>query len=341
MNKKRIKRKSILFVYTGFSTFVKNDFHILSSAHTVEKYQFAPVKGISKNAWQMFKQLFFLLIHGWKYDVFYCWFADYHSFLPVLFAKIFGKKAFVVIGGYDVCRIRNMNYGAFCTPFRGWFCANSMRKASCVLPVSKYVARKVKVIAPATKTIMIYNCVPAIPSNTSEIQKTDTILTVGLIDNERTFFLKGIDTFIEIARQLPGFHFQIVGINQETLSHKQGNIPINLCLCGRVSPEELGSFYQKARIYCQLSRSESFGVSIAEAMSYGAYPIVTNEGGMPEVVGAVGAVVERDPHLIAGLITDRLLKDGFPDEKRIQMQVSVLFSKRQRAESLLQLIDTI
>ena len=102
MNKKRIKRKSILFVYTGFSTFVKNDFHILSSAHTVEKYQFAPVKGISKNAWQMFKQLFFLLIHGWKYDVFYCWFADYHSFLPVLFAKIFGKKAFVVIGGYDV-----------------------------------------------------------------------------------------------------------------------------------------------------------------------------------------------------------------------------------------------
>jgi glycosyltransferase involved in cell wall biosynthesis len=341
MSTKRIKRKSILFVYTGLSTFVKNDFDILSSVHMVEKYHFAPVKGIPKNAREISKQFFFLLIHGWKYDSFYCWFADYHSFLPVLFAKIFRKKSFVVIGGYDVCRIRNMNYGAFCTPFRGWFCANSMRNASCILPVSMYVARKVKIIAPRTKTKMIYNCVTTEPSNTCEMQKTDTILTVGLIDNERTFYLKGIDTFIEIARKLPGFRFQIVGINQKALTYKLGNIPINLCLFGRVTPEELGSFYQKARIYCQLSRSESFGVSIAEAMTYGVFPIVTNEGGMPEVVGAVGAVVERDPQHIAELITDRLLKDGFPDETRIRTQVSVLFSKRQRAESLLQIIDTV
>ena len=340
MNNKRIKKKSILFVYTGYSTFVKNDFEILSSAHTVEKYQFAPVKGILLNAWEMFRQFFFLLIHGWKYDTFYCWFADYHSFLPVLFANIFRKKAFVVIGGYDVCRIRNMNYGAFCSPFRGWFCAASMRRASCLLPVSNYVARKVKVIARRTTIKMVYNCVTSESTNTSEMQKTDTILTVGLIDNERTFYLKGIDTFIETARLLPGFRFQIVGINQEALAHKLGNIPINMCLFGKVKHEELNSFYQKARIYCQLSRSESFGISIAEAMTFGAYPIVIREGGMPEVVGVVGAVVERDPQLIAGLITERLLKDGFPDATRIRMQVSVLFSKRQRAESLLQILQT-
>jgi glycosyltransferase involved in cell wall biosynthesis len=188
---------------------------------------------------------------------------------------------------------------------------------------------------------MVYNCVTSESTNTSETQKTDTILTVGLIENDRTFYLKGIDTFIETARLLPGFRFQIVGINQEALAHKLGNIPINMCLFGKVKHEELNSFYQKARIYCQLSRSESFGVSIAEAMTFGTYPIVTNEGGMPEVVGAVGAVVERDPHLIAGLITERLLKDGFPDETRIRMQVSVLFSKRQRTESLLQIIDVV
>jgi glycosyltransferase involved in cell wall biosynthesis len=270
----------------------------------------------------------------------YCWFADYHSFLPVLFAKLLGKKAFVVIGGYDVCRIRDMNYGAFCSPFRGWFCANSMRKATCVFPVSNYVARKVKIIAPRTKLTMIYNCVASGPTSTSETQRNDTILTVGLIDNERTFYLKGIDTFIEIARILPGFRFQIVGINQEALAHKLGNVPMNVFLFGRVSPEDLGSFYHKAGIYCQLSRSESFGVSIAEAMSYGIYPIVTNEGGMPEVVGSVGAVVTRDPRYIAGLITERLLKDGFPDATTIRNQVSALFSRRQRSASLLQILET-
>ncbi len=339
-SKKIIKRKTILFVYTGLSTFVKNDFDILSSTHSVEKYHFAPVKGLVRNALEIFKQFFFLLFHGWKYDLFYCWFADYHSFLPVLFSKIFGKKSIVVIGGYDVCRIRTMNYGAFCNPFRGWFCGNSIRNATRVLPVSGYVARKVRVIAPRTKMTMVYNCVTSESSREVQSLKTDTILTVGLIDNERTFYLKGIDTFIETARLLPGFRFQIVGINEAVLSHKLGNLPINLTLFGKVSHEELNSFYQNARIYCQLSRSESFGVSIAEAMTFGAYPIVTHEGGMPEVVGAVGSVVERDPPAISRLITERLLKDGFPDETRIRMQVSVLFSKRQRAESILHCIET-
>jgi glycosyltransferase involved in cell wall biosynthesis len=119
------------------------------------------------------------------------------------------------------------------------------------------------------------------------------------------------------------------------------NLPANVTLYNKVLPEELASFYKKAKIYCQLSRSESFGVSIAEAMSYGGYPVVTNEGGMPEVVGDVGAVVTRGPQLIAGLITERLLRDGLPDETSIRRRVKDLFSKRQRAESILQVIDTV
>ncbi len=339
MSNKKITKKRILFVYTGFSTFVKNDFDILNSTHSVEKYHFAAVKGIAKNALEIVKQFFFLLLHGWKFDLFYCWFADYHSFLPVLFAKITGKKAYVVIGGYDVCRIRDINYGAFCSPFRGWFCGSSMRNATVILPVSGYVSRKAKVIAPKTKSKMIYNCVTIESPDFSAINKTDTILTVGLIENDRTFYLKGIDTFIETARLLPGIRFEIVGINRTALVHRLSNLPINITLYERVTPEELSAFYRNARIYCQLSYSESFGVSIAEAMSFGVYPIVTCEGGMPEVVGVVGAVVDRDPHTIARLITERLLKDGFPDERTIRLQVAVLFSKKKRAESLLALLD--
>ena len=39
-------------------------------------------------------------------------------------------------------------------------------------------------------------------------------------------------------------------------------------------------------------------------MTFGAFPIVTREGGMPEVVGSVGAVVERDPQLVADVIKE-------------------------------------
>jgi glycosyltransferase involved in cell wall biosynthesis len=335
-----VQSKSILFVYTGLSSFVKNDYQTISSSHPVKKYCFAPVKGILKNALEMLKQFFFLLFFGWKYDLFYCWFSDYHSFLPVLFAKLTGKKSIVVIGGYDVCRIRNLNYGAFCSPFRGWFCAKSMRMAGWILPVSKFVERKAHIIAPHTKCKMIYNCVsidnPGEPSST----KTDTILTVGLISNERTFYIKGIDTFIEVARLLPGFKFEVVGINRSKLDHKLGNLPTNLTLFEKVNPQELISFYKNAKIYCQLSRSESFGLSIAESMKFGAFPIVTNEGGMTEVVGNAGAVVNRDPHEIAELIEKRILKEGAPFEIDIRMQVGKLFTQKQRAESLMRIINS-
>jgi glycosyltransferase involved in cell wall biosynthesis len=341
MSKVGAKKKSILFVYTSLSTFVNNDLSILSSTHVVEKYHFAPVKGIAKNLLQIFKQLIFLLIFGWKFDLFYCWFADYHSFLPVLFAKIFRKKSVVVIGGYDVCRIRKLKYGAFCTPFRGWFCGSSMRMANCILPVSGHVDRKAKAIAPLTKRKMIYNCVALESPKSIPLSKTDTILTVGIIENERTFYLKGIDTFIEVARILPGIKFEIVGINQSNLAHKLGNLPVNLSLYDKVKPEELKDFYQKAKIYCQFSRSESFGVSIAEAMAFGAFPIVTGEGGMPEVIGTVGTIVVRDTQQIAEIIRERILKDLYPDEKSIRTQVANLFSFQKRSESLLKLIDTV
>ncbi len=341
MSENSFNKKKILFVYTSFSTFVGNDYDVLASTHLVEKYNFKPVKGIFNNSIEILKQFIFLLLFGWKFDLIYCWFADYHSFMPVLFAKIFRKKAIIVIGGYDVCRIPNLNYGAFCSPFRGWFCANSMRLATIILPVSGYVARRAKVIAPHTRQKMIYNCVTLENKAITSVLKTDTILTVGMIDNERTFYLKGIDTFIETARLLPGFRFEIVGINKNKLAHKLGNLPVNLTLHERVKQEELIAFYQNAKIYCQLSHSESFGVAIAEAMNFGAFPIVTNEGGMPEVVGAVGAVVERDPQTIANLIKDRILKDGYPDENSIRMQVKKTFTARIRTELLTKLINTL
>jgi glycosyltransferase involved in cell wall biosynthesis len=339
MSDNTTEKKKILFVYTGLSSFVKNDLDILASAHSVELYHFKPVKGIARNALEMIRQFIYLLFWGWKYDYLYCWFADYHSFLPVIFAKLSGKKAFVVIGGYDVCRIRKLNYGAFCSPFRGWFCAASMRKACLILPVSGYVARKAKVVAPLAKQKMIYNCVTPESHETTIYPRTNTVLTVGLIENERTFYLKGIDTFIETARLLPDFRFEIVGINRPKLAHMLENLPANVTLFNKVLPEELASFYRKAKIYCQLSRSESFGVSIAEAMSFGGYPVVTNEGGMPEVVGNAGSVVRRDPQLIADLINELLLKIGFPDEAAVKMQVVRHFTKEQRAKDLLILLN--
>ncbi|MCE1198641.1 MAG: glycosyltransferase family 4 protein [Marinilabiliales bacterium] len=341
MNQDAFKSKSILYLFTDFSSFVKNDYHILSTSHQVSKYQFKPVKGVIRNSLQFVRQFFYLLFFGWKYDLFFAWFADYHTFLPILFARLTGKKAIIVVGGYDVCRDRRLKYGAYCSPFRGWFGIRSLRMASVLIPVSSHVERKVRSIAPKSNRQLIFNCVAMDGRGKTDYPKQDMVLTVALIQNERTFLLKGIDTYIETARLLPGFRFDIVGINQAKLAHKLGNLPVNVHLHSKVRPEKLTNFYRSAKIYCQLSRSESFGVSIAEAMSFGVFPIVTNEGGMPEVIGKVGAVVERDPKQIADLILEKMLKSNFPDQQKIRQHVDDNFSLKRRTENILQLINSI
>ncbi len=312
-------KKKILFIYTNYSTFVKTDFEILSSEHEVTKYQFKPVRGILKTAIQLIKQKIFLLINIWKFDAVFIWFADYHSFLPVLFAKILHKKSFVVIGGYDVARMPEFAYGSFSSKLRGFCTIFSMKYSTLNIAVSKYVERKVNWMAKKANTQLIYNCVNIAENNNIQPEKENLIITVGLIDSERTFFLKGIDTFIEVARLLPEFKFMIIGLSKDLPENILKSLPENLESFDRVNHEELEKFYKKAKIYCQFSRTESFGVAIVEAMNFGCIPVVTNVGGMPELVGEKGRIVKRDPDdiskLIAGLVlhfkTSNLKNDNF------------------------------
>ncbi|AHW61828.1 hypothetical protein FH5T_09070 [Draconibacterium orientale] len=164
-------KKNILLVYTNFSTFVKTDHEILSERYHVEKYQYKPVKGLYRNLLEFLKQFFFLLFHIRKFDAAYIWFADYHSFLPVLFSMVFKKKSFVVIGGYDVARIQHLAYGVFTSKLRGFFSLYSMNHSSVNLTVSKYVDRKVNWIAPKANTELIYNCVSLDKNAAKEIIK--------------------------------------------------------------------------------------------------------------------------------------------------------------------------
>ena len=332
------KRKSILYVYSHFASFVEADFDILSTEHDVVKYQFTAKPGILNVAYFLLKQFFYLLIHVWKYDVVYIWFADYHSLLPVFFAKILNKKSFIVNGGYDAARIRKINYGVFCSGIRGFFAIYSMKNCTVNLPVSKYVERKVKYIAPKSDRLLIYNCMNLPASDQTNIVKENIVLTVALVDNERTFFLKGINTFIETACLLPQYRFVIVGFDKSIVNHLIKELPGNVTIYNKIPHHELVTFYQKAKIYCQVSLTESFGVSIAEAMFYNCIPIVTNEGAMPEVVGDYGHIVKRDTDKIAASV-EKILTSAPDNNKELMAEyIRKKFSPELRKEKLLAIL---
>ncbi|WP_175550000.1 glycosyltransferase family 4 protein [Mariniphaga anaerophila] len=258
----------------------------------------------------MARQFVFFLFNIWKFDAVFIWFADLHSFLPVLFAKVLKKKSIVVIGGYDVARIPEQNYGVFSNRLRGFCAIFSMNNCSLNLTVSSFVDRKVKWIAKKSTRKLLYNCVNLPVSGSSE-KKKDLILTVGLIDSERTYYLKGIDTFVGLAALLPQYKFVIVGAEKRVKDALLGNSPANLHVAEPVNHGALNDYYKEAKIYCQLSRSESFGVAIVEAMNQGCFPLVTNVGGMPEIVKGYGIVVKRDLSEISGTI-EKVIQNNTP-----------------------------
>lgn len=333
-----MKLKKVLLVYPVWSVFVQTDYEILSTRYKVSKYHFRPLKGGFSVLTELIRQFFYLIFNIWRYDVVFIWFADQHSFLPVLFSKLTRKNSFLVIGGYDVCRIPDFNYGVFCSQIRGFMASWSMKNSTVNLPVSTNVARKVAAISHKKNLRVVYNCVKIAPPEIKTPEQKTEILTVALIDSERTYYIKGLDLFVETARLLPQFNFVVVGFDSTKLNHLTANFPDNLKITGETQHRDMPEFYYRAKIYCQLSRSESFGIALAEAILHGCIPLVSNEGGMPEVVGDNNCIVNKNPVEISDKI--RRVFSGDDKSGRFAAQrVKEYFSFDQRSSALSALIS--
>lgn len=330
--------KNALFIYTHSSTFVRGDISILRKKYNLKEYQFknAPKYQLPLS---LIKLFFYLLFNIYKFNLIYIWFADYHSFLPTLFAKLFGKRAYLVIGGYDVCREKKYNYGSFSKPLRGFMSLNSIKWASCNLCVSANIERTVKAIAPNAKTTVIYNGVLVSTAiDTSLANDLDSslandldsslandldsslandlisysasakelaqrkVLCVALVGTVQAFYIKGIDRYNRIAALLPHIQFTLVGCSPTVFSLAGSAPSPNLKVVEAVPPEQLVEYYLTSHVYCQFSRRESFSLSLAEAMSYRLIPVISTAGGMPEVTSGLGFSLyfhEPNSHMIS------------------------------------------
>ena len=74
---------------------------------------------------------------------------------------------------------------------------------------------------------------------------------------------------------------------------------------------DLASDYESARVYLQMSSIESLGLSAVDALRHGLPSVVTDAGGLPEVVidGVNGFVVPVGDVAAASEAVDELLSD--------------------------------
>jgi len=331
------RKTKVLFVYSALSTFTSADLKILKKYFDIRMAKvttfLVPRKGRS---WLSYLALFRGVL--WA-DIVYSWWAELNSFFTVLFSALLRKKSIVVIGGYEVAYVPEINYGTLLASKGRLEVKFILAHASKIIAISESSKNGILRFATPKNLKLVYNGVDTkkfSPLGTKE----KSVMTVVTKISPATIEIKRLDTFLKASVYLPDVKFILVG---EISSGLRGSLKkmggSNVEFTGYLNPETLLVYYQKAKVYCQISTHESFGVALAEAMSCGCVPVVTRKYSLPEIVGNTGFYVPyNDPKATAEAIAKALRSDkGAKARERVQKN----FDLKTREKNLIKEVNNI
>ena len=322
--------KKVFFVHNHLSEFVRLDLAELQKHHPVTECY---LQSRWVNPIALWRQVA-------RHDLVFGWFASWHTFLPILIAKILGKPSVLVIGGYDVANMPEIGYGHNRGGLSKWVSRQAMTFASRLTAPSTFSRDEaVNNAGIASERIQtIYLGVPDPFGELPQKPRARMALTVGNV-NQSNLRRKGHEAFVQAAALMPDARFVLVGDwKDDAINHLRSIASPNVTFTGRLSDEELLDHYRQSAVYVQPSRHEGFGLSVAEAMLAGCVPVVTRSGALPEVTGECGVFVEsNEPTAIAAGIERAL---ALPDRAReaIRQRILDCFPMEKRGENLAQLI---
>jgi glycosyltransferase involved in cell wall biosynthesis len=331
---------------------VENDLNILRSAYDVKLSEVNTSKGIGF-FFSLTGQFFYLLFNTYKYKFIFIWFADYHSLLPVYFAKLFGKVSLLNMGGYDADEILTGEPHGIKAKFRKFCVQYSVKNATKLLPVSEIIKKYLSKFVDGSKSEVVYNCIDTDKFISNEISvKENLVITVGgggeFVKEAKR---KRLDFFIQLGNEFnkryPQYDalFFAIGhnINTNTYNYlkpmiKSSNVELKSMT---VSVEELVEYYRRASIYMQLSYYESFGIAQIEAMLNGCIPVSNPGGAIPEVVGDAGFLIpDFNTELYLKSIKEILDKKHENLRELAKNRVLENFTFEKRKERLLSILNS-
>jgi glycosyltransferase involved in cell wall biosynthesis len=323
----------ILLVYSRESTFIEIDRDLLARrAHVRDWGQARPIVNVFALAGAVRRS-----------DLVFGWFASWHTFWPVLIARVMGRPSVLVIGGFDTARMPEIDYGLQQRAVMGRVSRWVMRHATRLVTNSNYSLREIEtnVGMPPSAVRVIHHGVPdpfgELPSGPRE----RVALTVGIVE-QRNLERKGLLAFVRAAALLPDVKFVVAGKwIDDSVDELRAVSPGNVTLTGWVEQDELDALYRRASVYVQASRHEGFGLSVAEAMLAGCVPVVSAAGALPEVVGDEGIVLAPGAPSAQGVadgVRRALLLAGSARE-RARRRILERFPVHARGEQLEQVVD--
>lgn len=295
-------RPNVFFSDRGDASYIRSDMRLLSDFAEIRRTSFL-ARGWHALPMAFLRQMLVCLRSMPGSDVVFVHFAGWNALLPLMFARLFRKPSVLFLHGTDAASMPELGYGQFRKWPLSWATAASLRMAGRIVVVdeallrstntwsgSRVVEQGIRAFVPSLKTpadVLPHGFDPdEWPMGDSE--RDIDVLTVGVgLGTPRIRRLKGVDLLIEAARRVPGLKVAIVGLPD----HAIPDLPDNIIVIPEVKADVLRTWYQRSRCYTQLSRSESFGCALCEAMLSGCIPVVSRVGAMPRIVGDTGAIV--------------------------------------------------
>ena len=276
-----------------------------------------------------------------KHDVVCGWFASWHVFLPLLFARLQGRPSLLIIGGYDLANMPDIGYGHQRGGLKKWVSRWNMKLASSRFTNSQYSRDEAQRNAGISDVAVIYHGVPDPFGALPDGPRARIALTVGNVDRAN-LWRKGHEPFVRAAALCPDVHFVLVGKWRDDAIHYLRSIATsNVTFTGRLDDAALQYCYRRASVYVQASAHEGFGLAVAEAMLAGCIPVVTRAGALPEVVGEAGVYASRQaPAAIAQAVQHAFT---LPETARLQARQRVLevFPMAKRNGEIERLIEEL
>ena len=292
--------------------------------------------------WRGKRDIFRIFSGVLRSDITYSWFASDHAFLTVLLSKIFKKKSIVLVGGVDAANVPEINYGRF---------TQGLFKRKMTIFALKH-ATKVLVVDPSLKEDVIKNAkvdgknIEYVPTGYNpeywrpKGRKENVVLTVGgVVDT--VVKRKGFTTFVKAAEHIPDLRFVIVGKHIDSSVDELKDISQkNVEFTGFVSDEELLKWYQKSKVYCQLSRYEGLPNALCEAMLCECVPVGTKNCGIPTAIENTGFYVSyNDEKETAKAISNALKHQDLGKKARDRIKTN--FPLTSRETKLLKIIKSL
>ena len=292
----------ILYLFPVRTTFIERDLEMIRPVAQIVPIEF------TQTPWKLplylMLQFFQLLWHLPKTSQYLCFFGGYHTVLPVIFGRVFGKKCTIQAGGTDCISMPEIGYGNFRKNPLAWATAYSFTHCSLILPVAEaLVSQDYRYDSRISSKQGLLQLIPGLKTPIQVIPNgfdVDFWKDLGMKRVKHSFIsvatstsnpararVKGYDLIEELAASNPEWSFTLVGdSNYKPLSP-------NIQVLGKETANSLVQRYNTHEFYLQLSSSEGFPNALGEAMACGCVPIGSAVGAIPEIIGDTGLLLER------------------------------------------------